>query len=46
MKGDRENMFKKKGLRVIVPMFIFLLALTGNALAAWGPKELDTEKMR
>jgi rhodanese-related sulfurtransferase len=44
MKGDRENMFKKKGLRVIVPMCIFLLALTGNAMAAWGPKELDTEK--
>lgn len=37
-------MFKKKSLWILATLAVFLLGITGNALAAWGTKELQTEK--
>jgi rhodanese-related sulfurtransferase len=45
MKGDKENMFERKKFWMLMTMVIFLLTLTGNALAAWGTKELETDKI-
>jgi rhodanese-related sulfurtransferase len=45
MKGDKENMLERKKFWMLMTMVIFLLTLTGNALAAWGTKELETDKI-
>ena len=37
-------MFQKKILSVLAATFIFVFGLTGAGIAAWGSKELDTEK--
>ena len=37
-------MFKKKSVWILATLAVFLLGITSNALAAWGTKELDTEK--
>ncbi len=37
-------MFKKRSLWILATLAVFLLGITGNALAAWGTKELETEK--
>ena len=38
-------MFERKKFWMLMTMVIFLLTLTGNALAAWGTKELETDKI-
>jgi len=37
-------MFKKRSVWILATLAVFLLGITGNALAAWGTKELQTEK--
>jgi thiosulfate/3-mercaptopyruvate sulfurtransferase len=39
------NMLTRKELRMLVPAVVFILAFAGNALAAWGKAELETEKV-
>jgi thiosulfate/3-mercaptopyruvate sulfurtransferase len=34
-----------KKIMVLMTMAVFLLAMTGSAMAAWGSNELDTEKI-
>ena len=38
-------MLKKKGYGMVIAAVVFSFTLTGNALAAWGTAELDTEKV-
>ena len=38
-------MLERKKFWMLMTMVIFLLTLTGNALAAWGTKELETDKI-
>ena len=38
-------MFKKGSLWTVAILAVFLVTLTGNAMAAWGTKELETDKI-
>jgi thiosulfate/3-mercaptopyruvate sulfurtransferase len=47
LKNERRKtrMRGKRGLWIVIPAVVFLVSLNGNALAAWGTKELETEKI-
>jgi thiosulfate/3-mercaptopyruvate sulfurtransferase len=45
MKGIKENMIWRKGIWALIAAVVFLLSWTGNSPAAWGTKELETDKI-